>query len=514
MKSNTLFFVTMVAVVAFITGIMFTTMGANFLQAGEYVGTESKANTKAETASNYESTAAVEGLLKNPLAFEQVFISVADRVNPAVVQIRAEKVVRQSQRSANPFEGSPFEDFFRPYNGQPQEREFRSQGLGSGVVFQSDGYIITNHHVIDGAENIQIKFFDGELLDAEVVGSDAFSDIAVIKVEGDNLPAISTGSADDISVGQWAMAFGSPLAEELQNTVTSGIISALGRYTSNANGVQNYIQTDAAINPGNSGGPLVDLRGNLIGINTAIFTRTGGYQGIGFAIPVNTVLDVAEQLIQNGEVERARLGVEYIGATKALIEALELPDGAAQVAQVVPGGAAEKAGIQEGDVITALDGKELENALALSTIIGSKRPGDKIDVTINREGDRKTFTVKLGAIERAEEENAREISASEAPVSEMLGFKYQTLTPEIIQRYRLKGVDQGVLITQVSPSSDAYREGGIREGQVIIEANQESIKTADDFENIVQKLDKGDWFFVKLQQPGAKQTILTSLVKE
>ena len=508
MKSNKILLVTMVAVVAFITGIMFTTMGANFLQAGDYIGTESKASTASESATAYEVDTAVDDLMKNPLAFEQVFISVADRVNPAVVQIRAEKVVRQ--QGVNPFQGSPFEDFF----GQPQDREFRSQGLGSGVVFRDNGYIITNHHVIDGAENIQIKFFNGELLDGEVVGSDAFSDIAVIKVDGDNLPSINTGSANDIRVGQWAMAFGSPLAEELQNTVTSGIISALGRYSSNGGSVQNYIQTDAAINPGNSGGPLVDLRGNLIGINTAIFTRTGGYQGIGFAIPVNTVLDVAEQLIDNGEVERARLGVEYIGATEALIEALNLPEGAAQVAGVVPGGAAEKAGIQEGDVITALDNRELENALALSTIVGSKRPGDRIDVTVNREGDLKTFSVKLGAIEKDMEKSVKDMDSSETPVSEMLGFKYQTLTPEIIQRYRLEGVKEGVLITQVDQSSDAYRKGGLREGHVILEVDKEPVETAKDFEKIVKGLEKGEMFLVKVQQPGAEQTILTALEKE
>lgn len=498
----------MVAVVAFVTGIMFTTMGANFLQAGDYVGTESK----AAEATDFTSDAAFDDLSKNPLAFEQVFIGVADRVNPAVVQIRAEKVVQRSQ--ANPFQGSPFEDFFsRPFNGQQQEQEFRTQGLGSGVVFRSDGYIITNHHVIDGAENIKIKFFNGELLDAEVIGSDAFSDIAVIKVNETNLPHVQVGSSGDISVGQWALAFGSPLAEELQNTVTSGIVSALGRYSSNANGVQNYIQTDAAINPGNSGGPLVDLRGNLIGINTAIFTRTGGYQGIGFAIPVNTVLNVAEQLIESGEVERARLGVEFIGATKALIEALDLPEGAAQVARVVPGSAADKAGIQEGDVITALDDQELRNALALSTVIGSKRPGEKVDVTVNREGDVKTFPVKLGASERdvKKEEPARSV---EEPMSEMLGFTFQTLTPELIQRFQLEGVEHGVLITDVNQNSDAFREAGIRQGQIIVEADREPVKTVKDFEKIVKQFDKGESFLVKVQQAGNEQTILTALVKE
>ena len=268
--------------------------------------------------------------------------------------------------------------------------------------------------------------------------------------------------------GQWLS--GLHWLKNCKNSVTSGIISALGRYSSNGKSVQNYIQTDAAINPGNSGGPLVDIQGRLIGINTAIYTRTGGYQGIGFAIPVNTVQRVADQLIENGQVERARLGVEYTGATKALIDALDLPDGAAMVASVVPDGAAERAGISEGDVITAIDGVELENALALSTIIGSKQPGDKIDLTINREGSIKEFSVKLGASDDSPE--VEEEIVKEAPVSEMLGFQYQSLTPEMIRQYRLENVSSGVLITSVDQSSDAFREAGIRDGQIILEADR------------------------------------------
>ena len=506
MSTNKRFFAFFVAITAFIAGIMFTTMGANVIGLGDEITTDSRA-TPIKTS--YEDEVEGQG---TALAFEEVFITVADKINPAVVQIRAEKVVRQHQPTINPFQGSPFEDFFTPFNMQPREREFRSQGLGSGVVYRSDGFIVTNHHVIDGADELQIEFFDGQVLDGEIVGSDEFSDLAVIKVDQEELAAINTGDSDDLRVGQWAMAFGSPLAEELQNTVTSGIISAIGRYSSNGSGVQNYIQTDAAINPGNSGGPLVNLRGELIGINTAIYTRTGGYQGIGFAIPVNTVKRVVDQLIDTGQVERARLGVEYIAATKALMEALDLPDGAAQVARLTPDGAAERAGVREGDVIIAIDGEPLENALALSTIIGSKKPGERIRLTVNREGEEKTIRVKLGASEEARETHEEE-KLSEKPISEALGFNFRTLTPEVIRQYRIESDVEGVLITHVDRSSDAFRDAGIREGQIILEADRKKIKSAKEFEDIYQSLEPGESFLIKLQQAGSDQTFLTALVK-
>ena len=503
MSTNKRYFAFFVALTAFIAGIMFTTMGANLIGLGDEITTDTYATAiSPEVKSELPNSA---------FAFEEVFTTVADRVNPTVVQIRAEKVVRQRQAFMNPFEGSPFEDFFTPFNMQPREREFRSQGLGSGVVYSSEGFIVTNHHVIDGAEELQIEFFDGQVLDGEIVGSDEFSDLAVIKVDQESLKAISTGDSDNLKVGQWAMAFGSPLAEELQNTVTSGIISALGRYSSHGNGVQHYIQTDAAINPGNSGGPLVNLHGELIGINTAIYSRTGGYQGIGFAIPVNTVKRVADQLIESGQVERARLGVEYIGATKTLIEALDLPGGAAQVARVTPDGAADRAGIREGDVITAIDEDPLENALALSTIIGSKKPGEKIKVTVNREGKERTFSVKLGAAEKAEK--AEEEALSETPISEALGFNFRTLTPEIIQQYRMDDDIEGVIITHVDRSSDAYRDAGLRKGQIILEADRKTVKSAEEFEKIYTQVEAGESFLLKIRQAESEQTFLTALVK-
>ena len=499
MREKKIYFAAFVAVIAFVAGIMFTTAGANLIGQGDQVTTDSNASPYDRLAEVLVDTE-LDGTNITTL-FENVFVNVAEAVDPAVVQIRAEKVVVQRN--------SPFSDFFSPFNEQPQER--RSQGLGSGVVYSEAGYILTNHHVVEGAENIQVVFSNGDAVDGEIVGSDAFSDIAVIKVNQENLTAIPLGDSEKLRVGQWVMAFGSPLAEELQNTVTAGIVSALGRYSSNGTGVQNYIQTDAAINPGNSGGPLVDARGHLIGINTAIYTRTGGYQGIGFAIPVNTVRDVADQLIENGQVNRARLGIEYTEVTSALKDALDLPEGSAQVASVFPEGAAYRSGIREGDVITEIDGRELENSLALSTIIGSKRPGETIELTINREGTVRTFSVDLGAMDEPGRETEKE--SKKVPVAEMLGFQFQSVTPELIAQYRLEGVSSGILVINVNESSDAYREAGIRNGQIILEADRKPVKSASDFEKIVADIEKGESFLVKVQRTGGNQTFLTALVK-
>ena len=375
--------------VAFLSGIFFSTVGANLFDRGNLIGTEGKAGV-AEVA---------PARLGAALDLEQAYTAVAEAVNPAVVQILAEKLTRTETR-ANPFEGTPFQDFFSAPGGRQAPEPYRQQGMGSGAIVREDGFIVTNNHVVEGADELKVKLLDGTLYDARIVGTDPATDLAVIKIDASALPFIATGDSDVLKAGQWVMAFGSPLSPELSNTVTSGIISAVGRLQSfGGDGVQNYIQTDAAINPGNSGGPLVDLRGRLIGINTAIYSRTGGYQGIGFAIPVNTVRNVVEQLIANGKVEHARLGVEYGPATESLIEALDLPRGAAQVARVVAGSAADRSGVRPGDVIVAIDGQTLTNSLQLSQIVGSKQPGDRVGLTVNRDGDVQEIEVKLGMAE-------------------------------------------------------------------------------------------------------------------
>ena len=514
MKEKKQYFAVFVAVIAFVAGIMFTTMGANLIGQGDQITTDSNATP-------YDRLADV--LVENNLdgeniafLFEDLFVNVAEGVNPAVVQIRAQRVIYEGKNPrSNRFENSPFSNFFEQFDDQPRERQYRTYGLGSGVVYDRDGYIVTNRHVIEGAENIEIVFSNGDVVEGEVVGSDAFSDLAVIKVEHDNMTSIRIGDSEDLHVGQWVMAFGSPLSEELQNTVTAGIVSALGRYSDNDARIQNYIQTDAAINPGNSGGPLVNIRGELIGINTAIYTRTGGYQGIGFAIPSNTVSYVVDQLIQFGEVERARLGIQFSAVTKPLAEVLEIPEGSVQIEAVLPGSPADRAGIEEGDFIIELDGKALRKSTELPSMIAGKRPGDQIELTVNRDGAIRTFSVQLGSSGDSDRDyRDRDKDRREAaPVSEMLGFKYQSVTPEVIQEFQLAESTSGVLITDIDENSDAYREAGLRTGQIILEADRKPIKDSSSFKRIVDKVRDGDSFLIKVQRPNGTQTFLTALVK-
>ncbi len=494
--------VAVIVVVTFLAGVLFTTAGANIFGLGDRVGTSGAAK---DTGIKLTQPASVAEL-------EEAFTQVAQAVNEAVVQIQIERTAPSGRQGRNPFEGTPFEDFFGPFDvpSVPQ------RGLGSGVIVRSNGYIVTNNHVVSDADQLQVKMLDGAVYDAKVIGTDPYSDLAVIKIEQENLPTIAYGDANELRVGQWVMAFGSPLDPDLSNTVTAGIISALGRLTSMGEGVQNYIQTDAAINPGNSGGPLVNLRGELVGINTAIVSRTGGYQGIGFAIPVSQVELVTEQLIETGSVRRAQLGVRFNPASQSLIQALKLPRGAANVVDVVEGSAAERAGIQPGDVITAVNGNELTNSLQLSQIISSLRPGETVQITINRNGEERTLNVELGEAQRTGSTTAatpdEDDSADTDQLVERLGLGISNITPEIIQRFELEQNTSGVFVSEVDPASDAYREAGIRQGMVITEVDRKPVTNVREFQRIYNSIDAGETFLVRLKLPGGGETV-TALTK-
>ncbi len=489
---------------------MFATVGANTF--GDLVeGELLKGGTEID-----------ESRVKAAMDLQDAFTAVAEAVNPTVVQIRSERSVDpQQSRGRNPFEGTPFEDFFGgPFGEIPPGPGTPQAGLGSGAIVRSDGYIVTNNHVVEGADELIVKLFDGTEYDAEVVGSDSYSDIAVIKIEATGLPYITMGESETLRTGEWVMAFGSPLDPELSNTVTAGIVSALGRLHAQGEvGVQNYIQTDAAINPGNSGGPLVDLRGRLIGINTAIFTRTGGYQGIGFAIPVSTVQNVVEQLIETGRVERAQLGVRYGPASESLIRALNLPRGAAVIAEVVPGSAADRAGLRAGDAIVSINGTDLTNHLQVSQIIGSLRPGERVSLTINREGDVSTVNVTLGAASN-NEQTAQRRSESPAPeepqqgrMMEELGIALSDITPQIANRYQLDADVRGIMITDVNPASDAYREAGLRPGMIITEADRKPVTSVSEFNRVYSNVKSGSSFLLRIIQPNNLGVTVTALTK-
>lgn len=450
--------------------------------------------------------------------YENMFVRVADVVTPMVVQIRTEKTVSSGNRFTDPFRGTPFEDFFdqfRPF----REDDFLSRGLGSGVIMRGDGYIITNNHVVKDAEELQVGLSDGRTFEATVVGTDEISDLALLKIETSDLPSISFGDSNSLRPGQWVLAFGSPLSEQLQNTITAGIISAIGRFSAQGEGVHNYIQTDAAINPGSSGGPLVNLRGELIGISSAIASQTGGYQGIGFAIPSNTIAKITGQLIESGSVLRAQLGVQYGETSESLQKALNLPPGAALVMDVVPEAAADKAGIQEGDVIVAIDGRQLSNPLELSTLIGEMNPEDRVKVTINREGQLRDIDVVLGSVNPTEDDEVLtekeqiENIKENKQISADLGFEYETLTPEIASKLDLEQNFQGVVITGISQTNQAYDEASLRVGHVIHEVNGQKVTDEAGFEQAYLSIKPGDTFLVRVHQPGQQGTLLTALTK-
>ena len=485
---------------AFVAGILFTTAGANLFNAGEKVGTESIA---ADTATERTVRPPVSPGAR--LELEDAFIEVAAAISPSVVQIRSEQIVEGNAQD-NPFEGTPFEDFFGGPNQDPQRRS----GLGSGVITRSDGYIITNNHVIQQADELEVRLADGRYLDARVIGTDPASDLAVIKVDEEGLPAVSFGSFDEVRVGQWVLAFGSPLSEDLDNTVTAGIVSALGRTSRNLtrlNAFAAFIQTDAAINPGNSGGPLVDLRGRLIGINSAIYSRLGINQGIGFAIPVNVVENVTSQLIETGSVERARLGVYFDGVPEALSKALDVPRGSAQVSEVVPGSAAEKNGIKAGDIITAVEGEELRDFNQLRTMIGNLRPGDVVNLDLVRDGEALSLSVRLDKRPDDIAQNNQPAQNNENAESsvEDLGLTLSEITPASQQRLGLEDMDalSGVLISDIDQNSPAFREAELRRNDIITEIDRQQIGNIREFERIYRNIEEGSTFLVKVmrQQP-------------
>jgi serine protease Do len=491
---------------AFAAGIFFVTASGSVLGQGPLFG-QAEATPTEDTRQAQQGLAAASDL---GAAFE----AVAEAVNPTVVSIRT--MQRQPERDMrDPFRGTPFEGFFGG-PGQMQPRE----GLGSGAVIRSDGYIVTNNHVVEGADDVRVRFFDGTEMDGEVVGTDAAADLAVIKVDATGLPSLAFGDARELRVGQWVLAVGSPLQQTLSNTVTAGIISALGR-SQGINPIENFVQTDAAINPGNSGGPLVNLQGRLVGVNTAIMSRTGGFQGIGFAIPVDIVESTVEQLIETGEVQRGFLGVGFEPISQSLARALDVPTGSAQVGTVEPGSAAARAGLEPGDVIVAVDGQELRSAYDLRAAIGLKRPGDRVELRIMRDERPRTITVELG---RREDQVAaapqtrgdqRGAQPSGQRSVEVQGMTLANLDGAMRQRLRLDRSAEGVVVSSIERGSEAFRYANIREGDIVVQVGSERVATVQEFEAAYNRVRSGETFFLTLRRGGeAGGTYRTALTKD
>lgn len=413
-----------------------------------------------------------------------------EKTMPAVVNIAAssKQLDMQSMEDVpNPFNDPFFNDpLFRqffgdvPFGNQPfsprsfgqrpqRPQEDDEQAIGSGVIVDNvKGYIVTNHHVIRDADDISVILKDKRKLKAKLIGSDPDTDIAVLQVEPDKLTAVEMGDSDKLRVGDYVVAVGSPFG--LSHTVTSGIVSALGRSGLGIEGFEDFIQTDASINPGNSGGALMDLRGNLIGINTAIFSKSGGSMGIGFAIPINMVKSVMNQLISHGSVQRGQVGIAMQDITQDLADALGLKDlHAVLVTSVVPKSPAEKAGMRSSDVITHVNGQPVENSTSLRNTIGLLRKGDTVKFTILREGAQSEIDVKIGQI-------AKETFTPQAVESvDLLSGAQFSLIPEDSP---MKGHVSGVYIAKVERGSKAWRYG-LREGDVVLSVNQKPVETVE-----------------------------------
>lgn len=477
----------------FAAGVLFATLGANLFEQGDVIGTDTQATTSQILQAPSESAR---------LEWEEAFVSVAEAVNPAVVQIRSAEKIEFSANRNNMWEGTPWEQLIPNIEGNlpPQIR----QGLGSGVLIRSDGYIITNDHVVGSADKLQVMLYDGRTFKAEIVGRDQNSDLAVIRIDENDLPTVTLAPPSNVRVGQWVMAFGSPLDEALDNTVTAGIVSAIGR-TSNRlariNLYSDFIQTDAAINRGNSGGPLVNMSGQLIGINSAILSPTGNNAGIGFAIPVSIVSNVATQLIDKGRVDRGFLGIRFDRISQSLANVLSAPPGSAQVSEVVEKSAAAQAGVQVGDIITAIDGVELADYLILRTTIGNKSPGELVMLDIIRNEKRIQVEVTLGALEEnfASNNSSKESDRQDQGNLDELGLSLREIDQEMLEeRFQISEEIYGIWIQSVDESSAAYDESDLRPDDIIVEINRESVESIRDFKRIYNDIESGSSFIVKV----------------
>jgi Do/DeqQ family serine protease len=416
------------------------------------------------------------------------YADLVTRVAPAVVTIRSTERARAAQQF--PFMDDPnFRDFFGDRAPQMQQQPpQRVQGVGSGVIVNSDGYILTNHHVVDGAIEIKVELTDNRTFTAKLVGSDPPSDLAVLKIDANNLPTLPLGNSDKVRVGDFVLAVGNPLG--IGQTVTSGIVSAKGRATGLSDGsFEDFLQTDAAINRGNSGGALVNTSGELIGINSQILSPSGGSIGIGFAIPSNMAKAVMDQLLKTGKVRRGMLGVTIQSVDADLASSLNMPAArGAIVTSVAPGGPAEKAGLKRGDVITAINKQPVLDNNSLRNLVASLPPGSNVQVSAVRNGSDENFQVALAELPDRERpaSDDQNTSTGPEPGNTKYGLTIQPLTAETASRYGLDADDQGLLVTRIDPEGSAA-DAGIRQGDLIQEVNRQPVKTVADFNTAIRQ---------------------------
>lgn len=422
------------------------------------------------------------------------FTDLVERQGPTVVNISTTQTQTARAQPGAPQvpqlqEDDPFYEFFRRFVPNPGPREFQSNSLGSGFIISSDGFVLTNSHVVEAADEITVKLNDKREFKAKVIGSDRKTDIALLKIEATGLPAVKFGDPNKLKVGEWVIAIGSPFGFE--NTVTAGIVSAKGRSLPQENFVP-FIQTDVAVNPGNSGGPLFNMKGEVVGINSQIYSRSGGYMGLSFAVPIDVANDIATQLKTTGRISRGRIGVVIQPVTKELAESFGLPKPAgALVSSVEKGSPADKAGIDAGDVILKFDGKTVNSSEDLPRLVGSTRPGAKAVVQLMRNKASRDVTVVVGEMAdetRSAQRPQRRSPGGKPPAESVSRFGMTLSEPTAEQRNQLK-ISGGVLVEDVAQGSAA--RAGIRRGDIILAINNQDVKSLEQFGQMMGQFEKG-----------------------
>jgi serine protease Do len=435
-------------------------------------------SSQAQTAQARPQTAQARPTASAPARLPD-FSALVEQYGPAVVNISTTaKVHAEAQDFQIPGEpGDPFYEFFRRFQAPMPQGDTIRKGVGSGFIVSADGYILTNAHVVDDANEVTVKLTDNREFGAKVVGTDRRTDVALVKIDAKNLPVVQIGDASKSKVGEWVAAIGSPFG--LENTVTAGIISAKSRSLPDENYVP-FIQTDVAINPGNSGGPLFNMAGEVIGINSQIYSRTGGYMGLSFAVPIEVAMKVKTDLQKYGKVSRGRLGVTIQGVTQELADSfgLKKPQGAL-VAAVESKSPADKAGLKTGDIILGVDGRDIENSIDLPRIIGESRPGTQVKLKIWRQGETKELSASLG--EAPAEKLAKADTGGDKEKSSKLGVAVRPLTAE--ERKQIE-TDGGLLVEQ---AGGAAARAGVQAGDVILAFNNQPLKSVDQLRRLVDK---------------------------
>jgi serine protease Do len=464
--------------------------------------------SKLTYAAERGAAEAAQEELARPQDLTEAFQHVTKALKPSVVSISSVKrirpTVRQPRHNLDQFP-EEFRHFFgddlfdRFYGFRIPERGFEQRGLGTGVIVARDGYILTNSHVVRGADEVNVTLSDERSFSAEIVGTDDKTDVAVLKIKADDLVPAKLGDSDAMEVGQWVLAIGSPFG--LAQTVTAGIVSAKGRADVGIADYEDFIQTDAAINPGNSGGPLVNMQGEVIGINTAIASRTGGYMGIGFAIPSNMAKTVMESIIDDGQVQRGYLGAMIQDLNEDLARSFGFHStGGVLIGDVVPDGPADKAGLRPGDIVVEYNGRPVRKAAQLRNAVAATGPDVDAELAVYRDGRRERIKVSIGLLESRFAGGMGSESALD------LGMTVQTLTPELARQARAEEDEQGVVVTAVEPGGLAARVG-IGPGDVIVSVGGSAIADISDFRDAIKEEDLSRGIRMQVKREGVRRFV-------